>query len=111
MTMPTNFRNMRFDYAYLAANYDITPMRQFKLLPNRPEPGLFQKLTDHVFQLIAEKKGGGAPFFFNTGSSSGKQLLQAAGKTMPPRSRGSRSLECRDLCLRHWSRRRRLVRR
>lgn len=84
MTIPTDFRNKRFEYAYLAANYDITPIRQFKLLPNRPEPGLYRELTDHAFQFVAAKKSSGVQFFFNTGKSSGTQLLQAAGKTMPP---------------------------
>jgi hypothetical protein len=84
MTTPPDFHTNRSKYAYLAATYDITPIRQFKLLPNRPEPGLHRQLTDHAYQFIAAKKGGGTPFFFNTGSSSGKQLLQAAGKTMPP---------------------------
>lgn len=84
MTIPPDFHKNRSKYANLAATYDITPIRQFKLLPNRPEPGLHRELTDHAYQFIAAKKGGGTPFFFNTGSSSGKQLLQATGKTMPP---------------------------
>ena len=84
MTIPKDFHTNRSNYSYLAANYDITPIRQFKLLPGRSEPGLHRELTDHAFQIVAAKKGGGTPFFFNTGKSSATQLLTAAGKPLPP---------------------------
>ena len=84
MTIPPDFRNNRTNYLYLASAYDITPIRQFKLLPNRPEPGLYRTLTDLAYQFAATKKGGGTPFFFNTGRPNGKKLLQALKKTLPP---------------------------
>jgi hypothetical protein len=84
MTIPPDFRNNRRNYLYLASAYDITPIRQFKLLPNRPEPGLYRTLTDLAYQFAATKKGGGTPFFFNTGRPNGNKLLQALKKTLPP---------------------------
>lgn len=84
LNIPPDFLANKTNYAYLVQNYDITPVRQFKLLPGNPAPGLYMPLKDLVFQFTASKKGGGPIFWFNTGYHNGAKLLAAMNATMPP---------------------------
>lgn len=84
MQIPADFNANKTNYRYLVAHYQITPIRQFKLLSKKPAKGLYRKLTDVVYQFTAVSKKGGAPFWFNTGYYNGDKLLAALNKTMPP---------------------------
>jgi len=84
LQIPADFYANRTKYGYLVGNYDITPVRQFKLLPGKPAEGLYLPLKDVVFQFTASKKGGGPLFWFNTGYHNGAKLLAAMNATMPP---------------------------